>query len=83
MKQKKEEIKNIIEFLKTPRGKMCFFFGFYILFFTVLAILFHYDEKADKTKQDIDRKLPFSVSNIESRNYHFKYSYNIDDKSYI
>lgn len=82
MKKKKIDYKQIIEFLKTPKGKATAFFGFYFVFFLVLAILFRTHSSLD-TEYDISTKkeLPFSISKIKSGNYHYKYTNLYDNNS--
>ncbi|MBQ2639833.1 MAG: hypothetical protein IJF92_03625 [Bacilli bacterium] len=83
MKTKKEKIKETIKFLKTPKGKMSLFFGFYIVFFAVLALLFQISESKSSTEQKKEKSFPFYLNNIERRNFHFKYSYQLDENSHI
>ncbi len=80
---KNVDMEKVIEFLKTPRGKACLFFGFYLIFFIVLMFMFRVDDSSSKNKSNVDNNLPFSLSNIENDNYHFKYTYKIDDKEYV
>lgn len=75
------DYKQISNFLKTPRGRAALFFGIYIIFFAILAILvrtgdFYNEDNKHKKK----KKLPFSINKIEKGNYHFKYMYELDNK---
>lgn len=77
------DTEKFMEFLKTPRGKACLFFGFYLIFFLILIFMFRGGSSSTKTYNNNANNLPFLISNVENGNYHFKYTYNIDDKIYI
>ena len=82
MNMKNIDYKAIIEFLKTPRGKAFMFFGFYFIFFFILAVLFRMNpDEVEYKKEKKKSSFPFSISMIESGNYHFKYNYMFDSKT--
>lgn len=84
MKKRDIDYKQVLEFLKTPRGKATMFFGFYIVFFLVLAIMFKMGNSYKNNIAETEEKeLPFSIDNIENGNYHFKYAYELDNKKGI
>ena len=82
MKKNNIDYKAIIEFLKTPKGKAVMFFGFYFIFFLILSAMFRSgavnDDSLEKSKNK--NNFPFSLGKIESNNYHFKYSIDMDSK---
>ena len=82
MKNSNIDYKAILEFLKTPRGKAVMFFGFYFIFFFILSVMFREGTTTSDYDNEKEKKntLPYSLKMIESNNYHFKYSYDFDNK---
>lgn len=80
---KKMDYKQMVEFLKTPKGKAVLFFGFYFVFFFVLAVMARINPVTSSNDYKEDNNFDFSLSQISGNNYHFKYDINIDDKSYL
>ncbi|MBE6157900.1 MAG: hypothetical protein E7160_03810 [Firmicutes bacterium] len=82
MKKGNIDYKSIIKFIKTPRGKAFLFFGFYLVFFFVLGVMFRTSAVNDSYDNEEIKKsnFPFLLGQIENNNYHFKYSYDFDGK---
>ncbi len=81
---KKINFKKIFEYIKNPKNRPVLFFGFYFVFFVVLAILFRTSPSPKDTSQATDKNIPksehyYNLGKIEDANYHFKYEYNINN----
>ncbi len=87
--RKKEERENsgkfgLKELLSTPRGKAVAFFGFYFIFFLIIAIAARTGERVASDGENhyetgIENR--FSFASIESNNYKFNYKIDIDGVS--
>lgn len=78
--------KEILEFLKTPRGKAIAFFAFYLVFFLILMIAVRSGgNTASSYTTETDSKKPYNISfeKILDNNYHFKYEINLDQNTYV
>ena len=79
----KEFIDNLKKMKKDPKGKAILFFGFYFLFFLVIAIIARVGErhplyKTNNTSSSFD----FTFNNLESNNYKYTYTIILDDIKY-
>ena len=79
---KKINFRKIYEYVRDPKNKPVLFFGFYFVFFLVLAILFRMSPNTTNVKTT--NKTPksehyYNLGKIEDANYHFKYDYNINN----
>ena len=83
-KQNKKGAKSfeeIINFIKTPKGKAVLFFGIYLAFFIVLAIVSRINGSGDIIGSKINASpYSYSLSSISSNNYYFQYQYQIDEQ---
>ena len=79
---KKVNFKKIYEYVKDPKNKPVLFFGFYFFFFLVLAILFiisPHNKNVETTRKTPKEEHYYNLGKIEDANYHFKYTYNINN----
>ena len=78
----KKFIKLIKELKKTPRGKGILFFGFYLVFFLIIAIVARLAPArpniTDNNKEDED-----IISIREINGYNYYYEYNITDAASV
>ena len=79
---KKINFRKIYEYVRDPKNKPVLFFGFYFIFFLVLAILFRMSPNTTNIKTT--NKTPksehyYNLGKIEDANYHFKYDYNVNN----
>ncbi len=89
MKVIKEIIQNLeslLKFRKTPKGKMIFFFGFYLLFFIAIAIFSRtldtgVENRSNQQQSNIDSKY-ISIASKNGNNYAYRYSIEIDNEYY-
>lgn len=73
----------ISEFLKSPKSKPVLFFGFYFIFFLVLALLFRMTPATPKNQVPQARpKHYYNLGKLEDGNFHFDYKYNINNIMY-
>jgi len=85
----KSDIQQVIKTFKqlssTKRGRAILFFGMYIIFFLVLAVVARIGGVKDMigTGYEKGNYNTFSIDNITSNNYHFRYTVVIDDKNYV
>lgn len=88
MKKAKEVVKKIIgiikELKKTPKGKAILFFGFYFIFFLVLAILARMSPRSNNYVDNDSNKNNngLLVEKVENANYKFNYIVKIDNDTY-
>lgn len=82
MNKKKNEENNLKELMSTPRGKAIVFFGAYLIFFLIIAVLARTggdgSNGANRVYETGGEK-QFSLANIENNNYKFNYKIVIDD----
>lgn len=90
MKEIKKIIQNLgklLEFRKTPKGKMIFFFGFYLLFFIAIAIFSRVldNDIENSSYQPVENHIDpnyISIVTKNGNNYAYQYSIQIDDEYY-
>lgn len=86
-KKKKNEEFNLKELMSTPRGKAVVFFGAYVVFFFVIAILARTGggSSGNGTNKvyETGSEAQFSLANVESKNYKFNYEIVIDGTTNI
>ena len=70
--------KLIKELLKTPKGKALLFFGFYFVFFLVIAILARISP-GNVNDESLNQNKLFSLSDINGNNYSYECNINIDN----
>ncbi len=63
------------DLLKTPRGRAIIKLGLYIVFFVVVAFLFHAGSDTSNTKPDVPKKSALEVYS-DMTNYEYTYLYN-------
>lgn len=81
MKDFNEE--KITEFFKNPKGKALLFFGFYLLFFIVIATSFRINSTTSKKQTpQVTPKNYYNLGKLEDGNFHFEYKYNINNIMY-
>ncbi len=75
--------KQILEFIRTPKGKAFLFFGIYFVFFVVLAMIAHIGGQGPVLgSTDLDFKnFSYNLSSIKNGNYNFNYQFSIDQMS--
>ena len=79
----KKYLEMIKEFRKKPYGNAVLFFGFYFVFFLVIAIIFRLNDGEVTSKEDIDKKdSRVNVSKILDKDYEFSYEVILDNVSY-
>lgn len=79
MNKKKMTNKEFKEFIKTPKGKACLFFGAYLLFFIFIGIFARTGGTSNVNKKyESGSPLQFSISSIVNRNYKFNYEVVVD-----
>ena len=86
MKQKKAKVdrKQIIDFIRTPKGKAVLFFSFYLVFFLVVAIIARISTGNPLGSTNYQsNSTNYHLSSIQNRNYQFSYQYMVDDVSTI
>lgn len=80
-KEKKEEF-NLKDLMSTPRGRAILFFGAYLVFFIAIAIFARSGGSSNglsnNKKYETGSPLQFSLAGIESNNYKFNYSIEVD-----
>lgn len=88
-KEKTEQAKQniweeILPFLKTPRGRAIMFFGIYFVFFAVILMLAR-GNRGDVigTGYEPGRPYSFNMSLLQAGNFHFKYTYQLDQTTLI
>ena len=82
MKKKKEF--NFKELTSTPRGKAMVFFGIYLIFFLIIAVAARVGgTNSTSKKYEVGSKLQYSLSSIETNNYKFTYTLEIDGNSKV
>lgn len=76
----KVDSEQIMNFLKTPRGKAVLFFGIYLIFFLILGVAAHANGQGDVIgSTDLKLDSPsYNISSIQKGNFEFSYQYNID-----
>ena len=83
-KQNKKDaklFKEVINLIKTPRGKAVLFFGIYVVFFIVLAIVSRIRGSGDIIGSKVNiTPYSYNLSSISSNNYYFQYQYQIDER---
>ena len=70
----------ILEFIRTPKGKAFLFFGIYFIFFIALSMIAHIGGKGP-VLGSTDLKLgefSYDLSSIEDGNYNFSYQFLVD-----
>lgn len=67
---------------KTPRGKGILFFGFYFVFFIVIAIAARIGGNSNFKDVNNRNTSDFTVSGYNGDNYAFKYTIYLDDNTY-
>ena len=82
-----QSLEKILEFRKTPKGKMIFFFGFYLIFFIVIAILSRVldNDIENSSYQSVENHIDpnyISIATKNGNNYAYQYSIQIDDEYY-
>ena len=77
---KKEDLKKIKDFLKTPKGKAALFFIFYFIFFIFVSVIFK-SGNSSSTYNDSSLSFDFSLESITNNNYKFIYNVVVDDKT--
>lgn len=63
------------DLLKTPRGRAIIKLGLYLVFFVVIAVLFHASNSTSNTKPDVPKKSALEVYS-DMTNYEYTYLYN-------
>lgn len=71
------------EIMKNPRGKALVFFGFYFIFFLMIALISRLGNNNRVSPPDFDRNMGLSIDMIEKHNYDFTYSITIDNNTII
>ena len=70
------------ELVSTPRGKAIVFFAGYLIFFIVIAVVARVGGTNNTTKKyEAGSALQYSLSSIESNNYKFTYTLEMDGNS--
>lgn len=78
----KEFIKLVKELKKTPRGKALLFFGFYFIFFLLIAVFARLIPAKTNINVEEENKEDFiSIREINGYNYAYKYYFNIDNNN--
>lgn len=82
-----QNLQNILEFKKTPKGKMIFFFGFYLIFFIAIAIFSRVlgNDVGNSTYQSKQNNIDsnyISIATKNGNNYAYQYSIEIDNEYY-
>lgn len=74
--------KEILPFLKTPRGKAILFFGGYLVFFIILILLAR-GTRGEVIGTNYEPGLPYSfnMTLLKEGNYHFRYTYQLDQST--
>lgn len=78
--QNKINKEQVLEFIRTPKGKAVLFFGIYFVFFIVLAMIAHIGGQGP-VLGSTDLKLgdfSYDLSSIKEGNYNFSYQFSID-----
>ncbi len=73
----------VLEFVRTPRGKAFIFFGVYFIFFLVLSMVAHIGGKgAVIGSTDLNLgKFSYNLSSIKGGNYNFVYQFFVDQNT--
>lgn len=80
--QKHTSSKEVVAFLKTPRGKAFLFFGIYILLFLVLSVVSRISGTNGTIGSNIKvNPYSYSMNSILNKNFQFQYQYQIDGVS--
>lgn len=85
-KKEKNKKSFLKELTSTPRGKGVVFFGAYLLFFIVIAIIARTGgsgELSNNKSYETGSPLQFSLANIQNSNYQFTYEFIIDNTTYL
>lgn len=77
--ENKTNWQEIIPLLKTPKGKSILFFGIYFIFFVVIICLAR-GQRGEVIGTNYEPGLPYSfnMTLLREGNYHFKYTYQLD-----
>lgn len=76
----KNFIKLIKELKKTPRGKGILFFGFYFIFFLIIAIVARLvPNNPITTDNSSNEEDTISIREVNGYNYNYKYTINVDN----
>lgn len=79
--KKKDEF-NFKQLISTPRGKAVVFFGVYLIFFLIIAVVARVGGTNNTSKNyEVGSNLQYSLSSIESNNYKFTYTLEMDGNS--
>lgn len=83
MKKKINIIEKIKEIKKQKNGKAILFFGFYFVFFLILILFVRFAPRHPIGKSNYENGTPiyFSYGVLNSKNYNFNISVNIDDNN--
>ncbi len=83
MKKKRKETEeelDLKELMKTPKGKAVVFFGAYLVFFIIIAVVARVGARRPTVKDyETGNEYQFSFANVEKNNYKFNYKIKIDD----
>jgi len=81
------KVGSIIQFIKelrkTPRGRSALFFGFYIIFFALVFLVFRSSGTSAPYNNDKTESFNFKFAGIVARNYQFDYTYQINDNTIL
>lgn len=89
MKKERVKIKSIIKFIveswKNPQKKAIFMLIIMFIFFTFLSISLrsnHHNIK-NNNYEEVEDNLDFNLSKIKDKNYHYRYTLNIDNTNLV
>lgn len=83
MEEKKNNLKQFKEIIKTSKGKALIFFGVYLVFFLILAVLSRISGTGNTIGSSIKLDpYSYNLTAIKNDNYSFLYQYNIDGINY-
>ena len=79
---KNEDLKKILDFIKTPKGKAVLFFAIYFIFFLFIGVVFK-SSGSTSLVDDNNSSFDFNLESITNNNYKFTFNILVDDKEII